>query len=566
MAYLNGRQLGVWGALLVLVSGCSESSSTPSPGSQGSLPPGPWLDGHPSSEVLAHASCDSPQPGDTPLRRLTNLEYKNTLVDLGFERSAVDKALASLPSEPESLGFRNGASALTVTTLLAQKYEAIAAELTEKFAYPCASEDASLCADQMIHHAGGRTHRRPLTSGETTSYRAIYDQAHALSSHEDSLGWVIRAMLQSPHFLYRVEIPDAGETRAVTGYEMANRLSYMLWQAPPDDELRAAVAAGKLNTPEDVFVQAQRMVQDPRAEQVMDFFEQWLDLDELHEVERDPTLYPDLSPQLAPLMRAETQSFVLELLRQPGASFHDLLGADFTFANAELAEHYGLEPVLGDAFVRVSAPDRRGVLTQGMLAVQDGPTRTSIVRRGLKIRTDFLCQIVPAPPDTVNLTLDGISSDLTQAERLAQHREDATCASCHARMDPIGQIFEGFDAVGRSRTADEFGSPVVVAGELTDTLDADGPVVGVAELADALAASKEAQQCYLIQNLRYYLGREVTAGDLCTQAKLTDYWTNQNFGLMDLLVGITQTDAFLYKAKRQEAAAVDGDAKEGDGS
>ncbi len=545
------------GAALALCGSLACSATTdgpPGPGT-GSLPSSEWLNGYDPNEVLASSQCEDPQPGESPLRRLTNLEYQNTLLDLGFDEVVVKASVASLPNEPESLGFRNGASALSVTSLLAQKYSAVAQRLSAKYAYPCELDDDSACADQMIHHAGGRVHRRPLTNQEKLGYRAIYDQAIERSSHDDALGWVIRAMLQSPHFLYRVEIPHPDEIAAVTGYEMANRLSYMLWQAPPDEELRAAVAKDELKTPEQVLAQAHRMLEDPRAENSIEFFEQWLDLDELHEVERDPDLYPDISPQLATLFKAEARSFLLDLLRQPGSSYADLLTANHTFANAELAEHYGLDPVVGDAFVRVETQDRSGVLTQGMLSVLDGPTRTSIVRRGLKIRTDFLCQIVSSPPDTVDLTLNGIGADLTQAERLAQHREDATCADCHSLMDPIGEIFEGFDAVGRRRTVDEFENPVVEEGALADTLDADGPISGVTGLGQVLSESEEAQQCYLIQNMRYFLGREVTSGDLCSQAQLTRYWRDRELGLAELLIGITQTDAFLYKARKQGAPA-----------
>ncbi len=545
------RRWGVLGALALSCVACGSGSSlSESQAARGSVPDSNWLDGHDPQAVLASDQCLTPQPGDAPLRRLSNLEYKNTLLDLGFDPELVESSVAILPSEPESLGFRNGARALTVTSLLAQKYGTIAEQLAASYAYPCDADESS-CADQMIHHAGGRTHRRPLSVDEKASYRALYDRARVVSSHDDSLGWVVRAMLQSPHFLYRVEIPHALVSRPVTGYEMANRLSYMLWQSPPDAELRAAVAAGELETPEQVRAQALRMLKDPRAENLVEFFEQWLDLDELHDIERDPELYPGISPQLARLFRAEARAFLLHLMRQPGASLQELLSAEYTFANAELAEHYGLEGPRSSAFELVDAPGRRGILTQGMLAVADGPTRSSIVRRGLKIRTDFLCQIVPAPPDTVDLTLDGLGEDLSQAERLAQHREEPSCANCHSLMDPIGELFEGFDAVGRARTHDEFGGQVFNDGALTKTIDADGPLSGVAELAERLAGSQQAQQCYLIQNMRYFLGREVTAADHCSQAQLTEYWRDRDFSLVELLIGLTQTDAFLYKPKKQ---------------
>src|SRR6188768_2047001 len=462
MAFLDRRT--AWRSTLLLsclsLSAACGSTSEPPVVKTPELPEGPWLDGADPKEVLASSFCASPQPGDSPLRRLSNLEYKNSLLSLGFASDLVESAVLALPSEPESLGFRNGASALTVTSLMAQKYEGVAEDLSGEYSYSCGTNADSACADQMIAEVGEQTHRRPLSDSEKAAYRAIYDQAAGFFDHEQALGWVMRSMLQSPHFLYRVEIPDAQAVTAVTGYEMANRLSYMLWQAPPDDELTTLAQTQQLQTKDQVLGQALRMLGDPRAESVLDFFRQWLDLDELHKVDRDAELYPDVSPQLASLFKAETESFLLYLLRQSGASYRELLGAEYTFANAELASHYGLAEVDGDAFALVDAPGRHGILTQGMLAAQDGPTRTSIVRRGLKIRTDMLCQTVPAPPDTVDLTLDGLGKDLTQAQRLRQHREDASCAKCHGRMDPIGQVFEGFDAVGRARSQDEYKNPV----------------------------------------------------------------------------------------------------------
>jgi hypothetical protein len=180
--------------------------------------------------------------------------------------------------------------------------------------------------------------------------------------------------------------------------------------------------------------------------------------------------------------------------------------------------------------------------------VQDGPTRTSIVRRGLKIRTDFFCQLVPAPPDSVDLTLDGLGADLTQAERLAVHRETPNCAQCHDKMDPIGTVFEGFDAVGRPRQVDEYGSPVVVEGEIEATFDMDGPYASPAELAGAMAESRQVEQCYLMQNFRFFFGREAERSDLCSQAQLTQSFQDADQSLAELFVALARTDAFRYKA------------------
>lgn len=507
---------------------------------------GSRLNGAPPQEILGSAQCRTPQPGGTPLRRLTNYEYENSLLALGFSSDLVSKMGALLPSEPISLGFRNGASALTVSGLLAQKYRQIAEELAKETGAGC---DLAVpdCVPQFISKMGLLLHRRPLSEQETSAYRALFDKSLQTEPAEAAARWVIIAMLQSPHFLYRVELPGQDIER-VTGYEMATRLSYTFWQGPPDDLLYDAAATGQLETEEQVFEQALRMMKDPRAFRIYEFFEQWLDLDQLSHIDRDPVLYPDLDPQLAELLRGESRAFIQDLLSDPSSTFGDLLTAKYTFANAALADHYGLPPVEGDTFVRVDDASRSGILTQGMLAARDAADHTSIVRRGLKVRTDFLCQLVPKPPDTVDLSLEGIGSDLSQAERLAIHRSNPGCDKCHALMDPIGLALDGVDAVGRIRAHDEHGNPLMTQGEITGTLDADGPVSSVADVALALAGSVEAEQCYMLQNFRFFFGRDAGSEDLCTQAQLLKIFGDNDRTLVSLLVGIARTDAFLYKA------------------
>jgi len=535
---------------LSLLAGCSGDQVTPE------LPEGAWLDQVDPQAVLASDMCQTPEPGDSPLRRLTNAEYRNTLEELGLPRDEIDEATVNLPSEPISLGFRNGARTLNVDTLMAQEYARVAKTFSSRLVPACVDNEAGRdCAESFVRDLGRRLHRRPLADDEISAYLALYDAGEAGGDAFDTaIAWVVEAMLQSPHFLYRVEIPEA-KTARVTGYEMASRLSYTFWQSPPDEALLAAAEAGELDTDEGVEEQVRRLLSSGRALRVYEFFEQWLDLDELTTVDRDVTLYPDLPGNLAQLLRAENRAFVEDLLHDGDSTLTDLLSAEHTFANAALSSHYGLDGPAGDVFERVDAPGRRGILTQGILAVQDAPTRTSMVRRGLKIRTDFLCQTVPAPPDNVDLTLDGIGTDLSQAARLALHRNQGGCVGCHELMDPIGVAFDAFDAVGRPRVADEYGAPIVTGGEFVSTMDIDGPVDSVDAVALSLAGSREMEQCYLIQNFRFFFGREAERKDLCSQAQLTEYFQASGQSLAELFVGLARTDAFLYKVGRSDEEA-----------
>lgn len=540
------KRAGVLGLFLAL--GCGDQVIP-------ELPSGQWLDLVDPRAVLATDLCQTPQPGDSPLRRLTNAEYRNTLEDLGLARSDIEEATSNLPNEPISLGFRNGARTLNVDALLAQEYARVAKTFAPYVTPSC--EDGQTdreCAEEFVANVGRQLFRRPLSSDEVSAHLAIFDAAVAGGdTRSTAIAWLVEAMLMSPHFLYRVEVPE-DESARVTGYEMASRLSYTFWQSPPDEELLAAAAAGELDTDAGVEAQVRRLLRSGRALRVYEFYEQWLDLDELAVVERDVELYPELPGNLAELLRAENRAFVEDLLRDGDSTLADLLTSEHTFANAALAEHYGLEGPDGNTFEQVDAPGRRGILTQGMLAVQDAQTRTSIVRRGLKIRTDFLCQTVPAPPDDVDLTLDGIGADLSQAERLALHRDNASCNNCHQMMDPIGVAFESFDAVGRPRSEDEYGAPLVTAGEFMGTMDIDGPVDSVDSVALALSDSREMEQCFLIQNFRFFFGREAKAADLCSQAQLTEHFQTSGQDLAELFVGLAKTDAFLYKTGLGDAA------------
>jgi hypothetical protein len=245
------------------------------------------------------------------------------------------------------------------------------------------------------------------------------------------------------------------------------------------------------------------------------------------------------------------QTFVEHLMWETDGSFEELMTAPYSFVNGPLASHYGVQGPSGADFEKVEMPGRAGVLTLGgVVAAHDKPTRTSIVLRGLKIRTDVLCQNIGAPPPNVVTDLPDVNQTATQAERLKEHRTNPTCASCHDLMDPIGGIFEGFDAVGRARKVDEHGAPISTAGELTRTTDADGPVSGPVELATRLSKSQEVRDCFLTQTFRFFYGRDHKDADNCSEQQLSDAFEASDHSLMELIVALTQTDAFLYRPSR----------------
>jgi Protein of unknown function (DUF1592)/Protein of unknown function (DUF1588)/Protein of unknown function (DUF1595)/Protein of unknown function (DUF1587)/Protein of unknown function (DUF1585) len=517
------------------------------------------LNGKSPEEVLA--SCAAPSPGRSPLRRLSNTEYRNTITDLFANVPAVvamvPAATTGFPSEPESLGFRNSGDYLTVPSLAGQKYLDAAEQIAEAAAgastfvtCPNGKQDAA-CATSFINSFGKQVYRRPFAADDTARYTALYQKAIA-SGYDFKTGieWIVFAMLQSPQFLYRFELGSTpmGSYAQPTPYEIASRLSYIYLQSMPDAALFAAADKGELATAAQIEAQARRLLADPKGGRLLDYFEQWLDTDTLPDMVRDATVYPGLDPTLPALLQGETRAFVADLVKSPAGTLDALFTAPYTFANAALAKHYGLTGPAGASFERVDAPGRAGILTQGMLLAHDKATRTSIVRRGLKIRTDVLCQIVPAPPPNVDLSaLDKDATGVSQRQRLEQHRTVATCAGCHNRMDPLGVVFEGFDAVGRSRTMDESGFPVVLTSEVSGTGDADGPVANPTELGQKLAHSDQVRGCYVTNNFRFFYGREVEQADACSMARLLVDFKGADYNLTELLVALTRTDAFLYR-------------------
>jgi hypothetical protein len=508
----------------------------------------------------ANSDCSAPSPGTAPLRRLSNAEYRNTVGDL-FSGVAdigtlVATATREFPAEAESLGFHNSAQFLTVQTLTAQKYMDAAEAIAEKAALnplvvgctPVTGKEMD-CAKTFIRDFGARAYRRPITAAEATRYEAQFQTALTSYGFSTGVEWTIYSVLQSPAFLYRVELgaPSSAAITKPTAAEMASRLSYLFWQSMPDAKLTALANSGGLGTPEQIASQARQMLSDPRADRLFQYFSEWLDLDRLDEFSRDQAVFKTLPQDLPRLYQDETKSFVRALLARPDGNFAELLSAPYTYANQTLATFYGLSGPTGASFERVNDPRRSGVLTQAFLMAQDKPYRTSIVRRGLKVRTDLLCQQIPAPPNNVQLNLDSADPSLSQRERLEQHRKEASCAGCHNLLDPVGLVFENFDAVGRYRTVDESSKPIVTASELSATRDANGPIANVAELGARLAASKEARECYVTESFRFFFGRDVEAADSCSMTKLSSAFESKNLSLSELLVALTQTDAFLYR-------------------
>ncbi len=534
---------GVLFAALVAGAGCvgaiGDRDATPPatvpPATSGTLPP--------------PSTCRS-SPGPAPLRRLTRVEYNNTVRELLGDGTQPANAFVA---EDRELGFTNNAAALGVTEVLEEQMvlaaEALAARADPVRLLPCApariGDDA--CARLFIESFGRRAFRRPLDATELGRFAQLHAAGRQGADFARGVRWVIEAMLLSPHFLYRVELGAA-----LTGWEMASRLSYLFWGSMPDEALLVAAAAEQLTTPGQVAVQARRLLADARARPVVArFHAEWLGLDLVDQIEKDRAVYKTFTTSLRPLMRTETERFLDFVVWDGPGDLATLLAGRFSFLNATLASFYGVGGPAGSTFQRTSvdATRRAGFLTHaGLLGVNAKPNQTSPVQRGKFVQEQLICTDLPPPPGNVEAILPEPSATATTRERFSQHSAVPACAGCHQLMDPIGLGFEHYDGVGRWRDT-ENGRAVDASGVIKGS-DVDGPFVGAVALADRLAGSAAVRGCVVRQWFRFAHGRAETAEDACTLAKVGERFAAAKYDVRELLVALTQTDAFLYRGAR----------------
>jgi hypothetical protein len=336
-----------------------------------------------------------------------------------------------------------------------------------------------------------------------------------LSDPLAALRYVVMAILGSPHFLYRVEIgePDPADesARLLSGAEIASKLAYFLWNAPPDDELLGVGEAGTLSDPVTLAAQAARLIASPRfAAGVGSLFDDYLSLGRLDSTEKLDSEYPEFSPTLAESMRRETQLVVQDLVSS-GRDFRELFTSRTTFVDGALADLYGIEGVAGTGFVEVELPatePRAGLLGQAsILSIHAHSNGSSPTRRGKFVREVLLCQAIPAPPPNVDTQLPEIDENATTRERVSLHSTDLACAGCHTLMDPIGLGLENFDGIGAYR-ATENGNPIDASGELDGTVFSDPSGLG-----QALSNHANVPDCMSRAVFRYAWGRLETGSD-----------------------------------------------------
>lgn len=490
----------------------------------------------------ASEACEAGvQAARSPFRRLRQHEYNNAVRDLLGDTTRPADRFPTTSSE--AVGFE-----VSVSPVQYELYADVSRELAEAAdldaLVSCDDVAESACADRFITDVGLRVFRRPVNADSRERLTAVYEVG-ARTNHEHGLRLVLSAMLQSPNFLYLAEVSGdgtEGDIVPLDSYERASRLSFLLWESTPDEELLRAAGADELASAEQVATQVARMLEDDRAQEtLLSFHRDWLHLD-LESVSLDG--YDD---EVVRAMETETEKFIHHVLFESEGTLDELMTAKYTFLNEDLAEIYGIEGVSGDEFVRVDLDpsERAGILTHpSFLAHTASEGSAAPVFRGKFVTEQFLCQLLPEAPNEIP-PFSRATGD-TQRERLAAHRENADCAACHVLMDPIGFGFENYDSVGRYRSEDVSG-PVDATGELSYTIDSDGTFDGAIELSDRLSTSEDLRQCMNTQWFRFALRRLEGASDVCSLRTMDEAFARNDYDLLSIVVSLTQTDAFLNR-------------------
>ncbi|MBL6723577.1 MAG: DUF1592 domain-containing protein [Rubripirellula sp.] len=504
------------------------------------------------------------RPGRVTIQRLNKAEYNNTIRDL----TGLELQLANdFPSDDVGNGFDNIGDVLSLPPILLEKYLEAAETIAEAiwsneevrnrvFSIKPKSEsleDQVAAATENVRLFATKAFRRPLAEEELQKLfqlmRATWQRD---GSDSEIMQTVTIAILSSPNFIFRVEddsndrldqVNEDPITRRLNDYELASRLSYFLWSSMPDDRLFDLASRGELQDPATLVSEAKRMLQDPKANALVDNFAgQWLQLRDVERLTPDPGRFPTYTKDLGIAMRQETEEFFRRVVRHD-RSILDFLDADYTYINEPLAKHYGIEGVKGEEFREVSLQGgRRGILTHAsILTLTSNPTRTSPVKRGKWILENILDEPPPPPPSDVPELEEGAETLGSLREQMEQHRANPACAVCHRTMDAIGFGLENFDAIGVWRDRD--GKEQINA---SGQLPGNKQFEGASELMAILAQEKKEAfaRCLTEKILTYALGRGLVSFDRCVVNDAVSELERNDYRFSALVAAVVTSDAF----------------------
>jgi hypothetical protein len=557
------------------VMGGGDTGGTQDPSKPGDPSKPPTTKPTEMSKPTPEKPVDPPPPisatnsaGPAVFHRLTLPELRNTLKDLlGGDLAAGEVDLAD--DTGTETGFNVGATFVQSAdvakfgTAIDRLTANIGDRLTGIVPSGCnltstSASDNEACAKDFIEKFGMRAYRRPLNQDEKDDLTELYKglRGEGGATFPEAITAMVRAMVQSPMFLYRWELGEpATKDQSLVRYnnfEMASRLSYFFWASMPDDKLFAAASQGKLTDPQNVANEARRLLADSRAKGgLRDFITQWLEINGMEGLQKDAS-YTNYNVDVAKAMIEETVAFTNSVIWEPSASgkLSDMFTSNKSFANAGLAKLYGMSNVTGDALkaVDLNANERSGILTNAsFLASHADGDFSHPVKRGVTFLRHVICQPMPDPPKDLDIpTLPERQPGTTTREHFAKHETIAPiCAGCHNVIDPLGFAFENYDAVGAFRTKEE-GKDVDASGKLTLT---SGTIEfkNAVELTKKLAETPELRDCMSRNWLRYVLRRNEVEEEKGSVNGLMKAFEEGKWDLREMLVATTVSRAFTHR-------------------
>jgi hypothetical protein len=540
----TGRGKGAAFALLVFLAGACVGEIGGVPGDEGG----------PSAEALGEI-------GVSGMRRLTAAEYDATLSDL----LGVDAASEAILPEDLRTPFDNDFTIQQASEALINSADSLAGSIAGQVTADPALRDAIMpctpsatfdraadtpCFRQFVETFGRRALRRPLATADVDLFDRFIDHAETAGDFWIAIDSALRAFLQHPEFLYRVELgevaPNDPAAFKLNDWELGTRLSYLLWGSTPPDWLLDATQAGELSTSEGVRAAAVKLLEDDKSRgRVARFHSMWMGYERLPH-----------APTLSAAMQQETMALLdRELFDERGAWINVLRSTD-TYLNTELAQHYSLpEPAGGEGWVPYADSGRRGLLSQGsFLSAVPKFSGTSPTQRGLLIRTRLFCQEIQTPPPDLGVDVDmppeGPDPNACKIERYNMWKTDG-CKSCHALMDPVGFGLEAYDTAGRFRATETDRTDCAIDGN--GELAGVGSFNGPGELGELMIEAGGVDECVATQLYRLALGRtELDAQDYTLLDRLVPLASGDgDMRFYDMLLELVSAEAFRYR--REEA-------------
>ncbi len=490
--------------------------------------------------IPAEGACRYINPGRTPLKRLTKLEYNNSVQDLFPGMTIPIQSLAA----DERVGIFEANTNTAVDLVIAEKYMR-ASESIAKIAVNNLSElCVGTCDVNWALNLGERAFRRPLLQSESEGLTDLFTITESKFDNATAVRMTVEAILQSSSFLYLAEIGEEPEKEVtkLTPFELASRLSYLLTGTTPDAELMTAAKDGRLGDPAVIEAEARRLLESPMGrDRLITAISMWFGIDGLENLDGAGLTREQLTDLLL-----ESKTFIDHVVSKEDASWKELITADYGFIGRANADFYGVTPEEDFGAVKFPA-ERRGLLGHPSFLAAHGRGQ-SIIHRGKFINKAFLCVTdFPMPQGIVPLDSFPGESERSKADKRIETTE-GSCNLCHGPIDGVGKIFDPFDLDGRFRTKDEFGNDLSSEGDVSE-IDIKGSFDGIADLADAMTKSQDVRSCVTKQFFTYSLGRKTTISDACTLEGMKTALELSDGNLKEMLISFVKTDAFKYRRR-----------------